>query len=95
MRRFVLNRRQDTSGISGTGIVAEGVQLSSGKCILSWYTRVSSVNIYESIEDLIFIHGHGGNSVIDWIDKDAAHGRAAGMDTRGSGPPQKEAGPTS
>jgi len=38
MKKFWLKRIEDFSGISGTGIVAEGVIFSNGKAILSWLT---------------------------------------------------------
>ena len=34
MKLFQLHRHEDESGVSGTGIVAEGVQFSDGKCAL-------------------------------------------------------------
>jgi hypothetical protein len=69
-RRFVLLRHKDESGISGTGIVAEGVQFSNGKCALSWLTDVSSVAVYESLKDVLRIHGHSGYTEVRWIDGD-------------------------
>jgi hypothetical protein len=67
-RRFDLIRFEDETNISGTGRVAEGVQFSNGKCVMSWTTDVSSVVVYESIEDVEYIHGHQGKTVIKWID---------------------------
>jgi len=69
-RRFVLLRHKDESGISGTGVVAEGVQFSNGKCALSWLTDVSSVAVYESPKDVLRIHGHSGYTEVRWIDDD-------------------------
>lgn len=68
MRRFNLVRNVDASGISGTGNVAQGIQFDTGRCAMAWLTHVSSVAIYDSIEDLEAIHGHGGFSVIEWLD---------------------------
>jgi hypothetical protein len=68
MRRFVLNRTRDLSGISGTGIVAEGVEWTDGSCTIRWFgQRPSTVN-WNSIADAEFIHGHGGATTIDYID---------------------------
>ena len=69
-RRFVLLRHKDESGVSGTGIVAEGVQFGNGKCALSWLTDVSSVAVYESLKDVLRIHGHSGYTEAQWIDDD-------------------------
>jgi len=67
-RRFVMNRSKDESGISGTGIVAEGLQFSSKKCVISWLSDTPSIEIYDSIEEVKRIHGHQGETQIKWID---------------------------
>ena len=64
MKTFVLIRDEDESGISGTGTVAEGVQFSNGRCVLSWMTQFKSMSIYESIEDIKAVHGHFGKTRI-------------------------------
>jgi len=66
--RFVLVRTEDVSGISGTGIVAEGILFSTGKAVLAWTTEYRSVAIYDSIGTLTAIHGHNGRTRIEWID---------------------------
>lgn len=68
MRRFVLQRDEDESGVSGTGIVAEGVELSSGQVVLTFRSMVSAVSIYHSIKAVKEIHGHEGKTKIVWID---------------------------
>lgn len=70
MRIFHLVRKEDVSGVSGTGVVAEGVQLSNGKCVLNWLTRFTSVAIYDDIKTLIAIHEHGGKTEIKWFDEE-------------------------
>ena len=70
MIRFHLHRQEDESGVSGTGVVAEGVRFSDGRCVLRWLTRVSSIAIYNSIEDVEAIHGHGGKTIIQWEETD-------------------------
>ena len=64
MKTFYLNRKEDETGVSGTGKVAEGVIFDNGKCAVSWLTRVTSVTIYDNIEDVKKIHGHGGMTEI-------------------------------
>jgi len=64
MKKFWLKRIEDFSGISGTGIVAEGVIFSNGKAILSWLTMGGSIAIYDSIEQIEKIHGHEGKTKI-------------------------------
>lgn len=67
MRLFELHRLEDETGISGTGRVAEGVQFSDGSCAMRWLTSVASTAIYNSIEDVEAIHGHGGKTIVAWI----------------------------
>lgn len=72
MRLFLLHRIEDETGVSGTGDVAEGVQFTDGSCALRWLTATTSTAIYSSIEDLVVIHGHGGRTVVRWLDEQAA-----------------------
>lgn len=78
MRRFLLERIIDEGGVSGTGWVAEGIQFTSGICALTW--RIvgarplpigdwSSVAAYPSLDRLEEIHGHGGKTIVRWIDE--------------------------
>jgi hypothetical protein len=69
MRRFYLDRKEDETGISGTGTIAEGLQFSDGSCVMRWRTETSSTAFYKSIEDVEFIHGHQGKTVVRWLDK--------------------------
>jgi hypothetical protein len=68
MRRFVLDRKEDVSGISGTGVVAEGVVFGDGTTVLRWTVEYQSTGVYDSISDVIMIHGHDGNTVVRWVD---------------------------
>ena len=68
MRRFHLRRLEDETGVSGTGIITEGIEFSDGSCAMRWLTNTSSVAIYANIEDLMIIHGHNGNTVVEWVD---------------------------
>lgn len=70
MRRFVLIRSEDVTGISGIGMVAEGVQFHDGKCVMAWRSKHRSISVYTSIEDLEAIHGHNGQTIVSWLDKD-------------------------
>lgn len=66
MKLFVLNRKVDAGGVSGTGIVAEGCVFESGKVVLSWRTANTSLGIYDSIEIMTKIHGHDGKTEVVW-----------------------------
>jgi len=67
-RRFVLERTTDTTGISGTGTVAEGVEFTSGMVALTWLGPHRSVAVFESIRTVENLHGHNGNTKIVWVD---------------------------
>jgi hypothetical protein len=68
MRRFRLIRSEDVSGVSGTGIVAEGVLFSAGKVALAWCSEVHSVTVYDRMDDLETVHGHEGRTRVEWLD---------------------------
>ena len=67
-RRFRMKRNVDESGVSGTGNVAYGCEFSDGSVALRWNTRIACSAVYSSINDLQAIHGHGGATIIEWID---------------------------
>lgn len=71
MRRFRLIRHEDISGVSGTGVVAEGVVFSTGKVVLSWCSEYRSVTVYDTVDDLEAVHGHEGRTRIEWLDAPA------------------------
>jgi hypothetical protein len=64
IKHFYFKRVEDVSGTSGTGIVARGVILPSGACVLEWLTFHSSIAIYKNIEDVEKIHGHAGSTLV-------------------------------
>jgi hypothetical protein len=68
-RRFTLCRVQDVSGVSGTGVVAAGVEFADGVCVLRWMGERASTVVYASMADLKAIHGHGGKTRVDWTDR--------------------------
>lgn len=70
LTRFLLVRTEDETGISGEGIVAEGVEFETGQCVLCWLTTFSSIAIYPSATELIKIHGHDGRTRISWCTDD-------------------------
>jgi hypothetical protein len=68
MRRFQLHRSEDESGVSGVGVVAEGVEFTSGWVALTWLSPLSCVAFYQNIKEVEAIHGHEGRTTIRWID---------------------------
>ena len=69
MRRFLLVRERDITGVSGTGIVAEGAEFTSGLAVMRWLREPYAVGLFQSVTDLIAIHGHEGATHIHFIDQ--------------------------
>lgn len=72
MRRFELHRDEDVTGVSGTGVVAEGVAFSNGGPVaLRWMSEWPTSVVFHDrgIESLEAVHGHGGRTRIVWLDQ--------------------------
>jgi hypothetical protein len=69
VRRFVLVRHVDPSGVSGTGVVAEGVEFTDGSVVLRWRSDTPSTVVYANTAAVEQVHGHGGATDIEWIDR--------------------------
>jgi hypothetical protein len=71
MNTFHLQRDEDETGISGTGVVAEGVQFSDGEVVLRWQAGEwhSTVVWAQGMDAVEAIHGHGGKTRIVWHDQ--------------------------
>lgn len=76
-RRFQLVRHEDVSGVSGTGVVAEGVEFSDGVVALRWIVPPgrqgsgfpTSVVFHDNgMGSVEAIHGHSGSTEIVWLD---------------------------
>lgn len=70
MRVFYLYRKEDPTGVSGTGFVAEGVVFHSKKAIIHWRTGKDSMALYEDMTTLCAVHCHGGKTQVIWDDED-------------------------
>lgn len=68
-RRFLLVRKEDVSGTSGTGVVAEGVEWSNGWVSVHWLSQLASMEMCESVKVFMAIHGHEGKTILEWVDK--------------------------
>ena len=66
VKTFHFERVEDKSGISGCGLVAFGVMFGDGQIALHWESEHSSINIYRSLEDLMYVHGHNGATKLVW-----------------------------
>ncbi|WP_424891821.1 hypothetical protein [Streptomyces sp. XH2] len=67
-RLFVLQRDHDVTGVSGTGIVADGVQWPDGAVTIRWRGLRPSTVHWNGISDADAVHGHGGATRIIWTD---------------------------
>ncbi|MFC0626132.1 hypothetical protein [Kribbella deserti] len=68
MRRFQLIRHTDISGVSGTGVVAEGVKFTDGTVALRWHGQWPATATWNSLNGVIAVHGHQGATEIYWLD---------------------------
>lgn len=70
MRRFILDRSQDITGISGTGVIAYGIEwLPDGPCDLFWL-RTKTTGQYPSIKSLQSIHCYNDNAKVIWVENE-------------------------
>ena len=70
MKYYRLNRKQDITGNSGTGHIAEVVVGGPGTAIVIWSSGTNalgtnSIVVYETLDDLVKVHGHGGSTVLE------------------------------
>lgn len=65
MRLFHLIRDDDVSGVSGIGRVAEVVELENGKVVVGWLRGAKTVAVFDSLDDVIAVHGHEGST---WLE---------------------------
>lgn len=68
-RLFVIDRSKDSSGVSGIGLVAEGVLFTDGTVVIRWVTETASTAYFDTIEDVQKVHGHRGMTVIRYLDE--------------------------
>lgn len=73
MKMYYLRRDEDVSGKSGCGRVAQVAEFDDGTAVLHWNlgansSQVASTEIFNSVADLLAIHGHNGRSVLEPIE---------------------------
>lgn len=58
IKTFTVARRFDETGVSGTGVVIEGVVLATGQCIVHWLYPPprGGIAIFDSMSDFIKVH---------------------------------------
>ena len=58
IRSFTVFRESDETGISGEGVVIEGVKLATGQAIIHWLypTPRGGIAVFDSMDDFIKVH---------------------------------------
>ena len=58
IRTFTVCRSYDETGISGDGVIIEGVTLASGHCLIHWLYPPprGGIAIFDSLEDFLKVH---------------------------------------
>lgn len=68
--RFNLVRDTDVTKVSGTGVIARGVQFEDGRVVLNWRPlhegHESSVAIWPNVDAMLKVHGHDGATRVVW-----------------------------
>jgi hypothetical protein len=70
MTEFILQRHSDPSGVSGTGIVAEGCEFSDGAVAVHWLGQWPSTTVWGDIRSVEAIHGHDGATTVTYVHSD-------------------------
>jgi len=69
IRVFHLERDLDLSGVSGVGVVAEGVEFTDGVVVLRWRSGTATTAVHANLASVQEIHGHGGATRIVFEDQ--------------------------
>lgn len=99
MRRFTMRREFDVSGVSGTGIVLEGVHFSTGVVVIHWLTPPprGSISVFDDLSQFLAIHvqPHPDNrTVLVWEDGEELVCHPVGVLEEEAAPPRPVGAPT-
>jgi len=80
VRAGVMNRNEDASGVSGTGVVADFAEFPSGRVLIEWRNDENEnlrfddtgLDLRPHIESAVGIHGHGGRTEFIYDDGEVA-----------------------
>ena len=67
---FVLRRHEDVTGVSGTGIVADGALFPAAghsKAVVRWRGERGSTVVWDNLRHVQEIHGHDGRTTVELI----------------------------
>jgi len=67
---FQLHRNEDLTGVSGTGVVAEGVLFSDGSVCLRWTSAFPTSVVFhdKGLKSVEAVHLHHGATKLVWAD---------------------------
>ncbi|MFC0628317.1 hypothetical protein [Kribbella deserti] len=68
-RIFELVRHADVSGVSGTGVVAEGCVFTDGSVALRWRGDNPATAVWPDLDSVLAVHGHHGATEVNWLDQ--------------------------
>jgi hypothetical protein len=67
---FVLRRHEDVTGVSGTGIVADGALFPAAggsKAVVRWRGERGSTVVWDNLRHVQEIHGHDGRTLVELL----------------------------
>ncbi|WP_237771466.1 hypothetical protein [Kribbella sp. ALI-6-A] len=67
-RTFELVRHRDLSGVSGTGVVAEGCVFTDGSVALRWRGNNPATAVWPDLDSVLAVHGHHGATEVHWLE---------------------------
>jgi hypothetical protein len=73
-RLFTMVRNNDETGVSGTGVVLDGVEFPNGMVAVCWRSKTPSVTTFRSFVEFKHVHidAHPSNDTeIHWSDEAA------------------------
>ena len=67
-RTFELVRYRDLTGVSGTGVIAEGCVFTDGSVALRWRGNNPAMAVWPDLESLVAVHGHQSATEVRWTE---------------------------
>jgi hypothetical protein len=72
MRRFVIDRSSDITGISGTGVILYGVEWFPGGPVDVYWLKTKTTGQYPSMEVVKSTHCYNDNARVIYLDESAS-----------------------
>lgn len=68
MRRFRLQRDEDSGSLAVTRVIGEGVEFADGSCALRWLTAAAGTSAYARVADIVTNYCHDSRTRLIWLD---------------------------